>query len=247
MILYSQGYRFDFQTKKLTQTGAFYFKVSPKKAKVYLNGEFKEETSSFSGTAFLENLTPGRYFIEIKKPGYYPWRKNLEIKEKQVTCAENIVLIPKNIEFKEVNSLKVNFSQNISTTTFPTPPEFFNFKKFSLSPDKEKVAFYNLYEVWIYFLNKKCEEKLERECERKFFLTRFSKKIKKVAWLDDYHLIISVGDKIKITEIDTRDKLNIIDLLKNLKNSDFVWDINSKKLYIKNNKKIFVTSQLLSF
>jgi hypothetical protein len=99
ILFYSWGYRLDFQTKRLVRTGAFYFKVLPKSA--YINVslpdksvELTKKTDFFFGSALLENLLPKTYSIEIQKDGFYPWKKNLEIKENQVTEAKNIVLIP---------------------------------------------------------------------------------------------------------------------------------------------------------
>ncbi|MDI6591372.1 MAG: hypothetical protein QME61_00290 [Patescibacteria group bacterium] len=99
VVFYSQGYRFDFENKKITQTGGIFLKVSPKQVEIYLNGKLKEETDFFFGSALIEELSPKKYEVKIKKEGYHFWQKNLEIKEKQVTEAKNIVLIPENPNF----------------------------------------------------------------------------------------------------------------------------------------------------
>jgi hypothetical protein len=99
IILYSQGYRFDFEAKKIVQTGGFYAKTLPKSAEIYINEKLRKKTDFLFGTALIKNLLPKNYEIEIKKQGYYPWKKSLEIKEKQVTEAKNVVLISKNPDF----------------------------------------------------------------------------------------------------------------------------------------------------
>ena len=99
VVFYSQGYRFDFEKKKITQTGAFYFKVLPRSAQIYFDGKLKKETDFIFGSALIENLLPKTYNIQIKKEGYISWEKTLEIKEKQVTEAKNIVLIPESLGF----------------------------------------------------------------------------------------------------------------------------------------------------
>ena len=104
IVFYSLGYRFNFETKKITQTGAFYFKVFPKSVQIYLTPVKQEETlmkktDFFFGAAYIENLLPKKYEVEIKKDGFHPWKKTLEIKEKQVTDAKNIVLVPQSPEF----------------------------------------------------------------------------------------------------------------------------------------------------
>ncbi len=99
VVFYSQGYRFDFEKKKVTQTGAFYFKVLPKSTQIYFDGKLKKKTDFLFGSTLIENLLPKTYNIQIKKEGYISWEKTLEIKEKQVTEAKNIVLIPENPGF----------------------------------------------------------------------------------------------------------------------------------------------------
>jgi len=99
IVLYSLGYRFDWETKKITQPGIFYFKVNPKNTQVYLNGKFKKKTDFFFGSALVENLPPEKYAVEIKKEGFHSWEKTLEIKKRTATEAKNIILIPKNPSF----------------------------------------------------------------------------------------------------------------------------------------------------
>ncbi|MFC1629783.1 hypothetical protein ACFL11_00965 [Patescibacteria group bacterium] len=100
-IFYSYGYKIDFNPPegriKITQTGALYFKVYPKSVKIYLNEKLAKKTDFFFGSGLIENLLPKKYSIEIKKTGFHSWRKNLEIREKEVTEAKNVVLIPENI------------------------------------------------------------------------------------------------------------------------------------------------------
>jgi len=98
-IFYSQGYRFDFETKKITQTGGLFLKAEPKQVEVFIDGKLKKKTDFFFGSALIENLLPKKYKIQIKKEGYYPWEKNLEIREKEVAEARKIVLIPENPSF----------------------------------------------------------------------------------------------------------------------------------------------------
>ncbi|HHE76522.1 MAG TPA: hypothetical protein ENL27_00865, partial [Candidatus Parcubacteria bacterium] len=81
-IAYSLGWRFDWKTKKITQPGMFYFKVWPQKADIYINGKYEKKTDFFFGSALIDNILPGEYKIEIKKQGFYPWRKTLKIEKR---------------------------------------------------------------------------------------------------------------------------------------------------------------------
>ena len=103
IIFYSQGYRIDLNPspggKTITQTGGLFLKTEPKQVEIYLDGKLKKKTDFFFGSALIENLLPRKYKIEIKKEGYEPWEKNLEVKEKEVIEVKNIVLIPENPNF----------------------------------------------------------------------------------------------------------------------------------------------------
>lgn len=98
-ILYSQGYRFDFENRKLTQTGGLFLMAVPKGVEIYIDNKLVKKTSFFFGSALIENLLPKKHKIEVKKEGYLSWQKNLEIKEKEVTEVKNLVLFPKNLNF----------------------------------------------------------------------------------------------------------------------------------------------------
>jgi len=103
IIFYSQGYRIDLNPppggKTITQTGGLFLKIEPKQVEIYLDGKLEKKTDFFFGSALIENLLPRKYKIEIKKAGYHLWEKNLEVKEKEVVEAKNIVLFPENPNF----------------------------------------------------------------------------------------------------------------------------------------------------
>jgi len=101
LTLYVQGYRFDFENKKITQTGALFIKtISPKQAEIYIDNKLIQKTDFFFSSALVENLLPKKYNIKVQKQDYYTWEKNLEIKEKQVAEAKNIILLPQDPDFK---------------------------------------------------------------------------------------------------------------------------------------------------
>jgi predicted DNA-binding antitoxin AbrB/MazE fold protein len=100
VVFYSQGYRFDFESRKITQTGAFSIKAWPNGSLIYLNDKLVKKTHFLFGTAFIDGLLPKKYKIEVKKDGYYPWQKNLDIKKEIATEMKNIFLVPENIKFE---------------------------------------------------------------------------------------------------------------------------------------------------
>jgi WD40 repeat protein len=391
-VFYSQGYRIDFENRKISQTGGLFLSTLPKQAEIYLDEKLEKRTDFFFGSALIENLLPKKYKIEIKKEGCHSWEKTLEIKEKEVVEVRNIVLFPKDLNFhilisevkdfwfspdqrkivlrtptfsppdkeigwalklyeldKEVKShliekgdvssgevdlLNLKFSEDskeiylevgtaeqlkyftlnleetppaLSESETPKPPlenavvyqkvnndiyyldnsgylfkneekltrepfpvkketeyalEIFqnfiflqekddlyklnqeskSFEKFfeginalKVSPDFKKLVYFSDYEIWILFL---------RESEENLFLIRLSEKIRDVSWLNSNYLIFNSGDKIKIAEIDTRDRINVIDIAE-LKNPRIFWNEIDKRLYVLSEENLYRSRALL--
>lgn len=446
VVLYSQGYRIDWDLKKIIKTGSFYFKVWPDGAQVFINGTFQKKTGFISNSVYINNLTPKEYKVEIKKQGFQTWQKNIEIKENLVTISGNVILIPENPEYinlgkkagdffsspdnkkiilkaelekgwnlkiielptvltqdmnitndlfsgfqsADVELLDLKFSQdsnrillttkekekisywilelqspvqeqtpndlisldflgnnaeiiyfnpqdiqkifflkgtaifsaNISTKvvdlnpildnainyeiyagnlfwlsndgflfkadlssgnaeklnseSFPVKkdgkyqiyvksplvflkedevlyilkPDSKALEKFSefvkdvkFSPDGREMLYSNNYEISIVFLEKK-ESQPQKEAFEKLFLTRFSEKIGEVSWLNSDYLVFNVGSKIKISEIDDRDKLNIYDFGE-LNSPKIFFNQFDKKLYILSERNLYTSVKLL--
>jgi hypothetical protein len=112
ILLYSQGIRFDFEKKRFTFTGAIYLRALPRQVEVLLNGKLIKKTDLIFGSARIENLIPKKYLIEVKKEGYFPWKKELEVKEKKVTEATGIILFKTKIKFKKVR-MKIKDFENL--------------------------------------------------------------------------------------------------------------------------------------
>ena len=392
-IFYSQGYRFDFDSKKITQTGGLFLKVFPKSAEIYLDGKLKKKTDFFFGSILIENLLPKKYKIEIKKEGYFTWEKNLEIKEKEVTEAKNVILFPENSNFtiltkgvkkfwlspdqkkiilleegeagwalklydleKKVKShliseddvysagadlLNLEFSENskeisleigmkeqlkyfsleldkvpsvlteiepllpplkdiityqtfngqlyylgnfgnlfrdekkLTEKVFPVKPEteyelkifqnfiflregqtlylllpesksfekfFENLNSLKISPDLKKLVYFSNYEIWILFLKDSDPPFTHRKGDR-VFLVRLSEKIDNVFWLNSDYLIFNAGNKIKIAEIDDRDRINIVDFAE-VKEPEIFFNKSNKKLYLLSDENLYRSEAL---
>ncbi len=104
VILYSQGYRFDFEQKRLTKTGGIFIKAEPKKAWVKLDGKEISQTDLFFGSVLIENVLPGEHTVQVGKEGYLPWEKKLLVQASKVTEAKEIKLIQENIIFQELSN-----------------------------------------------------------------------------------------------------------------------------------------------
>lgn len=420
-VLYCLGWRFDWEKKSFFQPGMFYLKAWPKNCQVYINDEQIEKTDFFFGSILIENLMPKKYNVEIKKEGFHSWIKILEAKNGEVAEAKNIVLIPKNPDFKQITRgvklfffspdekkiilkeeelssgktvwslklfeidknvksqlineedilenaellglkfspdskkilLKIGLKEKVnyylleidktplvltSLGLLEKPEEFFlpsplkkevvalnisgddvyylddsgflfknevklnlipheikketkyeitasgsnillqednilyifnqdtksfqklfePIKNFRFSPDSQKLAYFTDYEIWVLFLEKNNEQP-QKEADDQLFITRFSEKIDDVFWYTNHYLIFNSGDKIKIAELDDRDKINIVDLAefssvaKNYggsseafgeggKNPEIFW--SNKKLYLLSEETLYVSAEL---
>jgi len=84
----ARGYRFDFTGKRLKPTGLLVANSIPNGAQVWINDKLKTATDQ------TITLPPGQYKVEIKKPGYSTWEKNLQIdKEVAVTTDAYLFLL----------------------------------------------------------------------------------------------------------------------------------------------------------
>lgn len=224
LIFYSQGYRLDWANKKIVQTGAFYLKAMPRSADVYLDGRLEDKTSGLTGAVLIEDLSPKTYTVEIRKGSYHYWQKTLEVKQREVTEAKNIILFPININFTVVGRIpKITAS--------------------ATSSDGEKIVEFSDYEISVRFLEDQTEP-VQRKKGDKIFVIRLSEKIENVFWLNNNYLIFNAGDKIKTAEIDDRDKINIIDLTE-FPNPKIFWDKSAKKLYVSSKNIFYISDNLL--
>src|SRR3989344_4432712 len=81
LILYAQGYRYDFNEKKLIKMGGIFIKINPSDANIYLNDKLlKLKKYSFFNSGYLiNNLRPGKYTISASKDAFIDWSKNTTV------------------------------------------------------------------------------------------------------------------------------------------------------------------------
>lgn len=113
MVMYCLGWRINWAQRRIIEPGMLYLKALPRSADVYIEGQPAKKTDLFFGSILVENLMPKTYTIEIKKDGYYSWKKTLDIEKRQVTEAKNIFLIPQSPSLLQI-------SENIEKI-FPFP------------------------------------------------------------------------------------------------------------------------------
>jgi len=109
LILYSQGYRYDFQNYRIVQTGGLFFNISPPASRIYINNKLSKKTNFIFGSAFLSGLLPKNYEIKIEKEGYHSWQKTVKVNEQRVTEYKNIHLFSKDPHFSLLSSQIAGF------------------------------------------------------------------------------------------------------------------------------------------
>lgn len=89
IILYTQGYRYNFKRGKIQKTGIIVVSSIPRGATISLNDKIVEDKKT---PTRLEQILPADYVIKLEKPGYHQWQKQLNVGENSTTFAEKIIL-----------------------------------------------------------------------------------------------------------------------------------------------------------
>ena len=89
LVMYSIGYRLDWNNKSIVETGVISIDIQPKDAIVYISGVKINKKLPLQ----LTNRLPGTYELRIEKIGYKTWEKNIDVKSKQTTYIKDINLL----------------------------------------------------------------------------------------------------------------------------------------------------------
>lgn len=188
LIFYSLGYAFDFEKLKIVQTGALFVSTEPGGANIYISGKLRGSTGTIFKSLLKKKLLPKTYLVELKKDGYYSWKKNLEIKERFTTEAKDILLLPE-------NPPKQKISENGITS-------------FLVSPDEKKIAYLDSKNQFrILNIESKNDipvpetEKLEKiekiswsgNSKNIYFKAQSEKKTENFIWQEETKNIINIG------------------------------------------------------
>lgn len=88
VVLYTAGYRYNFGTGRIVQTGVLSASSIPKGASILLDGTDSRATTP----TLLKNVFPGDHELVAKKTGYSTWKKVLAVESRRTTFADDIVL-----------------------------------------------------------------------------------------------------------------------------------------------------------
>lgn len=213
-----------------------YFSLSLEKTPPLLT----EKVSTTSSENIIASKKIGNDAYYLDSSGYL--FKNKEeltetpLKTKQET--EYVLEVFQNLVFLKENEILYQFNQNSKAFE-----KFFeDIRDFKISPNAKKLVYYSNSEIWILFLKDDLVQP-QRKAGEKILLSRLSEKINDILWLNSDYLLLNIGNKIKITEIDNRDKINTYDLAE-FENPQIFFNKTDKKLYILSSGD-FLVSQIL--
>ncbi len=112
-----------------------------------------------------------------------------------------------------------------------------------LSPDEKKIALTNGSELWLFYLQDEGGQP-KRAKEERVFLNRFGEHIQNISWVSSHYLMLSVGDDIRIIEIDDRDSLNTVSL-GSFPDPRLFWEAQEKVVYILSDGVLSVSEKVV--
>jgi len=195
--------------------------------------DINKENSIIDFTVFNKDVyyleKQGFLFKDNERLNILPFEIKPEKKYKITVSNSNIALM-------EDNTLYLFDKENQSFIKIFQPV-----KSFEFSLDKKKLVFYNDHEIWVLFLEKNYDEP-QKEKNEKVFINRFSEKVNNVFWYTNHYLIFNTEDKVKIAEIDDRDKINIVDLAE-FKSPEILWAL--KRVYVFSENNLYASEELI--
>ena len=213
LILYSLGFKYNWQKNRLEKTGVFFIKSFPKNSEVYLDGQPIGKKTPTQITRLLAK----NYQLEIKKEGYRPWSKNLEILPQITTFIEDVSL------FKEELNPEILMAGTFAGL-LPSP----NRQMIALieETDQEKV-------LWIY--------NLLSDDFTKVYAAGLPSKLEIVSWsYTNRKLIIRDNDSFVIINAIQPDYYLKLSEITNLQVSQVKWhQLNDNLLIAESNKRLY--------
>ena len=127
VLVYAQGYQYDFATGKFTRSGAIYLKANTT-ANVLIDGKQEATTSLLGDSTSVGSLLPGVYTVSVQKDGWSSWQKKVTVTAGFVEDFNHVMLLPQTGQDKE------DIRDEIKSLLYPTVAS----PSFSPSPSPTK-------------------------------------------------------------------------------------------------------------
>ncbi len=212
IILYTSGYRID-KNFKIRKTGGLYISSPFSGSKIFVDNKEESETSFLTGGLFMQNLTPGNYKVLVAKDKFWPWAKELEVKEGLVTEARAFLIVKDpegEVILNDISKKGKDFSSSYNDILGRLLlPELNPFVKINANKD-EKIFVGDSDTVWIEWLLKDsplpyyfCNN---QKCETPLLVLDSTSPIRKVDFYPNRKdvLVIAVQNAIYAIEVDGR-------------------------------------------
>jgi len=253
ILSFSLSYKFNMRTLKFAKAGLIDLKTQPSNASVYLDGKLLNEKTP----ATINELLPGEYNIRLELDKHYPWLGEVAVEAGKVTRLDKIILFSLRPDIKQISQNRASFfwvekdkiyyineddniiySSNLEGEHFKEIGNFPDIsplpKKWKVSPDKEKLLFFNPHQIVVVYL----------EPRHKSFYDTFplvldfpNHRVIDVFWhSDSYHLVLITDKTIDVLEAKPKaEVINLVDLSK--KNTSAYYDENIDTLYFVDSEK----------
>lgn len=194
---------------------------------------------------FYQKLGQDIYYLD---PTGYLYKATAGLEEKMRLNETPIAVLPKaqydlNVfyGFTFLRENKTLFLFNPETKTFEKFFEPVNDLK--LSPDGQKLVYFSDSEIWVLFLRERYDQP-QKKAGDKVFVVRLSDKLAGVEWLNASYLIYAAPNRIKITEIDDRDRLNVV-TISSFDASKILFNQDDKKLYLLADDILYASDKII--
>lgn len=220
VLSYALGYKIDYKKFKIYKTGIIYVSSHPAGASVYINGKLHSDITPMK----IENVKPGTYKVEVRRDGFYPWERDMEIRPNMVTKADRIILFPvtqemKKIAMSEIADFAISENSKIYYLTryglFRSELDGVALKKLSgysdwpkniigkkFSPETDRLLYFDNYKIFVIRLDAGKTEPKGAEPAKVEEVFTSPDPIVDVFWYPGSNYIMAVSEKdIKVIEL----------------------------------------------
>lgn len=214
------GYKFDRRTLKFTRTGLIVLKTQPQGAEIYLDNTLINDKTPTT----IAELLPGKYTVELRLENHYSYSSEVWVEANKVARLEKVILFPLRPNVKKLNKELISnfwvdeaksviyythlednsiYKSDLEGGHFEKIAAFAKMlpspKKWKLSPDKEKLLYFNNRQIGIVYLRP--DGNVASVTEKTFLIPYSGVSINEVYWhSDSFHFILVGFPKIETLE-----------------------------------------------